>query len=95
MAKEANMQKIDAEVENHLKQYLHWPARIDHLEKIDEHLTKAARLSRALWETLSNDELDTQDPRTRLALVELADDVADHASAADFIYNAKIGGKVI
>jgi len=66
--------------------YLHWPARADHLEDMEQHLNKAARLSRALWVALSSVETDTQDARTRSALIELASEIADHSSAAEYIH---------
>ncbi len=66
--------------------YLHLPARADHLEGMDQHLNKAARLSRALWIALGNEELSSGDLRSRDALLELASQVADHASAAEYIH---------
>jgi hypothetical protein len=44
---------------------LHWPARADHLEDMEQDLNKAARLSRALWIALSNDDLGAKDTRNR------------------------------
>jgi len=60
---------------------LHWPARAQCLESLEEHLTKAARLSRVMWNALENDDLDL-DERDRLGLYELAASISDHASAA-------------
>ncbi len=69
--------------------YLHWPARADHLEEIENHLHKAARLSRALWVALSNADFNTGELRNRDALIELASEVADHASAAEYVFHTK------
>jgi hypothetical protein len=69
--------------------YLHLPARADHLEGMDQHLNKAARLSRALWIALGNEELSSGDLRSRDALLELASQVADHASAAEFLFQTQ------
>lgn len=62
---------------------LHVPGRKDHLEDVDNHLNSAARLARALWNALSNPELDFSDERDREAMIELASIVADHTSAAE------------
>lgn len=64
---------------------LHCAARKGHLEDLEIHLIKAARLSRALWVALQNEDL-CEDDRSRLALAELASEVADHASAAEFVF---------
>ena len=66
---------------------LHWPAREDHLESLEQHLMKASQLSRALWVALSNEGHSCEDERSRLALEQLASTVADHASAALFMFN--------
>jgi hypothetical protein len=44
-------------------------------------------LSRALWIALANEEISSEDDRTRYALMELASEVADHASAAEYVFS--------
>jgi hypothetical protein len=51
------------------------------------HASKAARLSRALWEALCNYDASYDDERSRAALIELADSVADHASATEYLFH--------
>jgi len=68
---------------------LHHPSRADHHESLEEHLNTTARLSRALWELMASPDLDTQDERSRDALKELASVVADHASAARYVFYTK------
>ncbi len=68
---------------------LHLPSRADHHESLEEHLNVAARLSRALWELMISHDLDTEDERTLDALKELASTVADHASAARYVFYKK------
>jgi hypothetical protein len=63
---------------------LHWPARADHLEDLENHLGVAARLSRALWLALQGDA--REDQRDLEALRELASAVSDHASAARYAF---------
>lgn len=65
---------------------LHFPGRAERLDTLETHIFKAARLSRALWElTLNNDP--TEDLRTWEALRQLASKVADHASAAEYLFD--------
>jgi hypothetical protein len=68
---------------------LHHPSRADYHESLEEHLNIAARLSRALWELAGSPDLDTQDERSLDALKELASMVADHASAARYVFYKK------
>jgi hypothetical protein len=77
----------DASTEDHSFDLLHVPGRKDNLEDVYNHLNTAARLSRILWNELSNPELDLSDERDREAMVELASIVADHASAAEAVLN--------
>ncbi|MGD9541086.1 hypothetical protein [Methylocystis sp.] len=70
-----------------LSKELHWPARADHLEDVEDHLGVAARLSRALWLALAGDI--SEDERDIDALRELAGVVADHASAARYAFYKK------
>jgi hypothetical protein len=65
---------------------IHWPDRVDHLLTLDEHLSKTARLSRALWNALRNSDLEV---RERFAFEELASEIADHASAAELLFHKK------
>jgi rubrerythrin len=74
-------------VDEKLAQWLHLPGRIDHLDNLETHLWKAASLSRALWLAVANEELSSDDERTRRALTELANEVADHASAAEYLFH--------
>jgi hypothetical protein len=74
-------------VDEKLAQWLHLPGRIDHLEDLEEHLLKASRLARALWLALSNEDISSGDVRSRFALIELASEVADHASAAEYLFH--------
>jgi hypothetical protein len=76
-------------VDEKLARWLHLPARINHLEDVEEHLLKASRLARALWLALSNEDITSGDDRTRFALMELASEVADHASAAEYVFHTK------
>jgi hypothetical protein len=76
-------------VDEKLAQWLHLPGRVHHLEDLEEHLLKASRLARALWLALSNEEISSGDNRTRFALMELASEVADHASAAEYVFHTK------
>lgn len=46
---------------------LHYPARAESLESLENHLISAAQLARALWELTSSKNLDTQDERSRSA----------------------------
>jgi hypothetical protein len=62
--------------------FLQSPARRRNCESLETHLTSAVGLTRSLWELLSGNEDRSFDPRTRLALEELASAAADHASAA-------------
>ncbi|MBA2586297.1 MAG: hypothetical protein H0U99_07420 [Chthoniobacterales bacterium] len=77
----------DVKLTAYMANYLHCPARESQLESLEEHLTKAARLSRALWELVGSDGFPTEDKRSAYAVIELASAVADHASAAEFIFN--------
>lgn len=69
---------------------LHWPGRAELLEPLAETVLKAARLSRALWAWLtaaakSPSEFSAKEGRDADALRELASEIADHASAADYL----------
>jgi hypothetical protein len=66
---------------------LHTPDRADNLLSLEQHLRASALLSRALWDALGSTEIDTTDDRTREALRELASSIADHASAANFVFH--------
>lgn len=70
-----------------LSKDLHWPGRADQLEDMEVHLGTAARLSRALWKALIGHIGDDQ--RDLEALRELANAVADHASAARYAFCKK------
>jgi hypothetical protein len=76
-------------IDEKLAQSLHLPGRIDHLEDLEEHLLKASRLARALWIALSSEDISSEDVRSRFALMELASEVADHASAAEYVFHTK------
>ena len=87
------METTNKPVDEKLAQLLHLPGRVDHLEDLEEHLLKASRLARALWVALSNEDISSGDDRTRFALMELASEVADHASAAEYIFQTQgVGG---
>ncbi|CAN2533388.1 hypothetical+protein [Methylocapsa aurea] len=65
---------------------LHWPARAHCLQSLEEHANRAARLARALF--IAIDGLDSgTDDRDKMALFELASDVADHATATVYAFN--------
>ena len=68
---------------------MHTPRRADHLEIMEEHINRAAYLTRALWVMAHSEELDTQDQRNRDALRAVADAAADHASAARYLFYRK------
>jgi len=76
-----NTSRIRAELRNEL----HIPGRADRLEPIENHLTKSANLARALWRALSGDS--SNDKRDLAALTERASAVADHTSAAVYIFD--------
>ncbi len=77
----------DIKLHADLSGYLHCPARAAHLESLGDHLSTAANLSRALWELVRSPDFTTDDCRSVSAVGELASAVADHASAAEFIFN--------
>ena len=77
----------DVKLTADLAEYLHRRAREAHLESLEDHLSTAANLSRALWELPRSDDSTPGDKRSVNAVVELASAVADHASAAEFIFN--------
>jgi hypothetical protein len=85
MTRSALQTPADDAENNLFCELLHTSCRQNDLLDLEEHMRKAARLSRALWEALDNPEL-SEDPRRRLALQELASEVADHASAAEVIF---------
>jgi hypothetical protein len=66
---------------------LHTQDRADNLLTLEQHLRAAALLSRAMWDALGSSEIDTSDSRTREGLRELASSIADHASAANFVFH--------
>jgi hypothetical protein len=77
---------FDAEAHgNEIYELLHTCQRRENFLTMEEHLMKAARLSRALWEALGNVDLGVE-TRTRVGLQCLASEVADHASAADVLF---------
>ncbi len=63
---------------------LHLPGRVHCLMLLEEHLNKSSSLARALW--LALEDAGLEDERDRDALYELASAVADHASAAVYIF---------
>jgi hypothetical protein len=69
---------------------LHEPGRLNSLRPIDEHLLAAASLARALWLLLASEQesIGQRDARNINALTALASAVADHASAADYLYTS-------
>ena len=70
---------------------LHWPARKERLLGLDEHLNHAATLARALWPALQ--DVQIEDPRDAAALQNLASRVADHTSAAEYVFDTCGGGQ--
>jgi hypothetical protein len=83
------METKNGSIDEKLAQSLHLQDRVDHLEDLEEHLLKASRLARALWLALSNEDISSGDDRARFALMELASEVADHASAAEYVFHTK------
>jgi hypothetical protein len=77
-----------------LAEMLHLPGRIEHLEDLEGHLLKASRLSRALWLALCSEDVSSEDERTRRALMQLASEVADHASAAEYVFHTQSADRV-
>lgn len=73
------------------RKYLHLKGRAECLDGIESHLNSASRLARAIWEMAGSYDL-CDDERTRLALLELANCAADHASAA--LYSFLVGAVV-
>ncbi len=73
---------------------LHVPARANHHEKLEEHLNIAARLSRAAWELIASNDFDAEDERSLDALKELVSMVADHASAARYVFYKESAAKM-
>ncbi len=68
---------------------MHRPSRAERHENIEEHLLKATRLSRALWELAERlaEEEDEDDSRSLRGLAELAEEVSDHASTAEYLFS--------
>lgn len=87
MATETTNETID----DKLAEMLHQPGRIKQLEDLENHLLKASRLSRALWLALCSEDVSSEDERTRRALMQLASEVADHASAAEYVFHTERG----
>ena len=65
---------------------LHLPRRAERLDSLFEHLNASSRLSRALWLALTKGDF-SDDERDIDALRELASAVADHSSAALYIFD--------
>jgi predicted Co/Zn/Cd cation transporter (cation efflux family) len=63
---------------------LHTPDRAENHEEADHHLYMAARLSRAMWIIFHTENYE-YDERDIEALKALADEIADHASAAEYL----------
>jgi hypothetical protein len=89
---ESTMSKTESATPKNVCDMLHWPDREKCFEDLEVHIAKAARLSRALWEALGNDE-SIIDERTREALQALAGEVADQASAVEALYYLERRGK--
>lgn len=70
---------------------LHTPDRADNLLSLEQHLHASALLARAMWDALGSTEIDTTDDRSREGLRELASAIADHASAANFVFHQTVG----
>ena len=66
------------------KASLHNPSREKNILTVEEHLDCCVNVSRSLWLIFAGCQLDLQDRRNIEALSELADLIADHASAARF-----------
>ncbi len=81
-------------IDDELAKRLHLPGRIKQLENLEEHLLKATRLSRALWMALCNEDLSLEDERAHYALMELASEVADHARAAEYVFQKAAAARV-
>lgn len=58
----------------------------DHIQDVEEHLNRAAWLTRALWLAMSSTCLTTEDKRDQDALQELANVAAEQASAARYAW---------
>ncbi len=66
---------------------LHFPARANFLQDMETHLRRSASLARAM--SLFVDSAAFVDERDHTAAMALADDVADHASAALHLFYEK------
>ncbi|MEK4035799.1 hypothetical protein WOC76_04445 [Methylocystis sp. IM3] len=71
---------------------LHAPSRAKCLEGLEDHVRITARLARAIYVAVSNENIFI-DERDHLAVLELADSLADHASAALHVLYTKDGNK--
>lgn len=69
---------------------LHYPNRINNLSSFEEHLTLAASMSRGLWLILVDSEVYLGDTRNHDAILSIVDNIADHTSAARYLYNLNI-----
>jgi hypothetical protein len=67
---------------------LHAPGRAENHHDLEYHLRMTARLSRAMW-LIFHAENDEYDERDIEALLALADEIADHASTAEYLYGQK------
>lgn len=65
---------------------LHYPDRINNLLSLESHLSIATSMSRGLWLILINSEDYFTDIRNYEAILSIADNIADHASAAKYLY---------
>lgn len=65
---------------------LHYPDRINNLSSLEDHLALAASMSRGLWLILMDSEAYFGDTRNHDAILSIVDNIADHTSAAKYLY---------
>jgi hypothetical protein len=69
---------------------LHYPDRINNLSSLEDHLSLAASMSRGLWLILMDSEAYLGDTRNHGAILSIVDNIADHASAARYLYKSSM-----
>ncbi len=69
---------------------LHYPDRINNLLSLENHLALATSMSRGLWLILMDSEAYFEDTRNHDAILCIVDNIADHTSAARYLYNMSV-----
>ena len=69
-----------------MTELLHRPDRAERLDSLENHIHTAAGLARAMWLTLHSEMIGAE-KRNVEGLQALASAVADHASAANYLFS--------